>query len=72
MKKSTRGSIIVKLLERPKKLLATILVANNAINIGVVLLFSIIGDTAFANIELDWVRFLLEVVVATFFNFDVW
>ena len=64
--KSTRGSIIVKLLERPKKLLATILVANNAINIGVVLLFSIIGDTAFANVELDWVRFLLEVVVATF------
>ncbi|MGB7394385.1 MAG: gliding motility-associated protein GldE [Pricia sp.] len=65
-KKTTRSGIIVKLLERPKKLLATILVANNAINIGVVLLFSVIGDTAFANIELEWVRFLLEVVVATF------
>ena len=65
-KRTTRGGIIVKLLERPKKLLATILVANNAINIGVVLLFSVIGDTAFADIELEWVRFLLEVVVATF------
>ncbi len=65
-RKTTRGNIIVKLLERPKKLLATILVANNAINIGVVLLFSIIGDTLFADIELEWVRFLLEVVVATF------
>ena len=64
--KTTRGSIIVKLLERPKKLLATILVANNAINIGVVLLFSVIGDTIFANVELQWVRFVLEVVVATF------
>jgi gliding motility-associated protein GldE len=64
--RTTRGTIIVKLLERPKKLLATILVANNAINIGVVLLFSVIGDTVFAQIELDWVRFLLEVVVATF------
>lgn len=64
--KTTRGTIIVKLLDRPKKLLATILVANNAINIGIVLLFSIIGDTLFANIELQWVRFLLEVVVATF------
>ncbi len=64
--KTTRGTIIVKLLDRPKKLLATILVANNAINIGIVLLFSIIGDTAFAHIELEWVRFLLEVVVATF------
>jgi len=65
-RKTTRGTIIVKLLERPKKLLATILVANNAINIGIVLLFSIIGDTAFAHIEIEWVRFLLEVVVATF------
>lgn len=65
-RKTTRGTIIVKLLDRPKKLLATILVANNTINIGVVLLFSIIGDTAFAHIELEWLRFLLEVVVATF------
>ena len=65
-KKTTRSSIIVKLLERPKKLLATILIANNAINIGVVLLFSIIGDTLFASIELEWLRFVLEVVVATF------
>lgn len=63
---TTRGNIVVKLLDRPKKLLATILVANNAINIGVVLLFSVIGETLFAKVELSWVRFLLEVVVATF------
>ncbi|HET8736413.1 MAG TPA: gliding motility-associated protein GldE [Pricia sp.] len=65
-RKTTRGMIIVKLLERPKKLLATVLVANNAVNIGIVLLFSVIGDTIFANIEQEWIRFLLEVVVATF------
>ena len=65
-KKTTRSNIIIKLLDRPKKLLATILIANNAINIGVVLLFSIIGDTLFTNINLAWVRFILEVVVATF------
>ncbi len=69
--KTTRGGIIVKLLERPKKLLATILIANNAINIGVVLLFSVIGDTLFSDIDYQLfgfvsVRFLLEVVVATF------
>ncbi|MGP1992042.1 gliding motility-associated protein GldE [Zobellia laminariae] len=64
--KSVKGNIIIKLLERPKKLLATILIANNAINIGVVLLFSNIGNSLFANVELEWVRFLLEVVVATF------
>lgn len=69
--KATRGSIVVKLLERPKKLLATILIANNAINIGIVLLFNIIGDTLFSDItyklfDFISVRFLLEVVVITF------
>tara|TARA_R110002049_G_scaffold28018_1_gene96269 strand:+ start:339633 stop:340961 length:1329 start_codon:yes stop_codon:yes gene_type:complete len=69
--KTSRSSIIVKLLERPKKLLATILIANNGINIGVVLLFSIIGDTIFFGVDAVLlgfisVRFLLEVVVATF------
>ena len=69
--KTTRGSIVVKLLERPKKLLATILIANNAINIGIVLLFNVIGDTLFSDLnyklfDLVSVRFLLEVVVITF------
>lgn len=62
---STQGKLIVGLLDKPKKLLATILITNNAINIGIVLLFSSIGDTLFSNIEGTW-RFVLEVVVATF------
>jgi gliding motility-associated protein GldE len=70
-KKTSKGKIIVALLDRPKKLLATILIANNAINIGVVLLFNNIGDTIFADVTyvilgLVPVRFLLEVVVVTF------
>ncbi|MCM4163892.1 MULTISPECIES: gliding motility-associated protein GldE [unclassified Arenibacter] len=70
-KKTTKGKIIVTLLDRPKKLLATILIANNTINIGVVLLFNNIGDTIFADITyvilgVVPVRFLLEVVVVTF------
>ena len=70
-KKTAKGNIIIKLLDRPKKLLATILIANNAINIGVVLLFNLIGDTLFSNINYVLfnfisVRFMLEVVVATF------
>lgn len=65
------GSVINALLDNPKKLLATILITNNAINIGIVLLFSSIGDTLFAEINQTLfgvvsVRFLLEVVVATF------
>lgn len=69
--KTSKGKIVTKLLEKPKKLLATILIGNNAINIGIVLLFSSIGDTLFASVKqqlfgLISVRFLLEVVVATF------
>ncbi len=71
VRNTSKGSIVVRLLERPKKLLATILIANNAINIGIVLLFSDIGDTLFASITYQImgvlsIRFLLEVVVATF------
>jgi putative hemolysin len=65
-KKSVAMSIIAILLERPKKLLATILVANNFINIAVVLLFAYIGETVFSSITNDIVRFLIEVFSATF------
>lgn len=70
-KNSARGNIVVALLEKPKKLLATILIANNAINIGIVLLFSDIGDVLFSEVSyviLGFIslRFILEVVVATF------
>lgn len=58
--------IILQLLERPKKLLATILVANNFINIAVVLLFAYLGDFIFENITNPTVKFVLEVVVITF------
>lgn len=59
-------SIIMRLLERPKKLLATILVANNFINIGIVILFAYIGEDIFSGIKILWLKFLLEVVVVTF------
>ncbi|RTE54534.1 gliding motility-associated protein GldE [Arenibacter aquaticus] len=70
-KKTAKGKVIVQLLDRPKKLLATILIANNTINIGVVLLFNEIGNTIFSDITylvlgVVPVRFLLEVVVVTF------
>ena len=69
--KTARSLTVVKLLERPKKLLATILIANNAINIGIVLLFNTIGDLVFSEITAVWfgfisARFILEVVVVTF------
>ncbi|WP_346883247.1 gliding motility-associated protein GldE [uncultured Algibacter sp.] len=64
--KSKRIQIISKLLERPKKLLATILVANNFINIAIVILFAYLGDFMFGNLANPKLKFILEVVVVTF------
>jgi len=68
---NAEGGLVIKLLDKPKKLLATILIANNAINIGIVLLFSDLGNAFFSSISyvlFDFVslKFLLEVVLVTF------
>ena len=58
--------IITNLLEKPNKLLATILVANNLINIGIVILFTKLGEIFFSAIESPLIKFFIEIVVATF------
>ena len=58
--------IITKLLERPKKLLATILVANNFINIGIVILFAFLSEFMFKSITSTLIKFIVDVVVVTF------
>ena len=58
--------IISYLLEKPKKLLATILVANNFINIAIVILFAYLGNFMFESIESSALKFILEVVLVTF------
>mgnify|MGYP005822349279 CR=1 FL=1 len=63
---ATAFQTISKLLERPKKLLATILVANNFINIAIVILFAYLGEFVFHQISITWLKFLLEVVMVTF------
>ena len=62
----SKGKILVDLLSKPKKLLATLLVANNFINIGVVILFSFIGGGLFAAVSSPVLKFILEVIVVTF------
>lgn len=63
---SKRMEVVSKLLERPKKLLATILVANNFINVGIVILFAYLGDSLFSDISQPWLKFAVEVIVVTF------
>ena len=62
---NAKGKILSELLDKPKKLLATLLVANNFINIGVVILFSFIGGNLFSNIDSPALKFTLEVIVVT-------
>lgn len=55
-----------QLLEDPKKLLATILIANNFINILFILLFAYVGDYYFKGLDSYLIKFLLEIVLVTF------
>ena len=64
--KSGYIQLIQKLLSNPNKLLATILVANNFINIAIVILFTQIGNVIFKSIASAFWQFAIEVVVATF------
>ena len=64
--KSSKEKAVVTLLERPKKLLATVLISNNFINILIVLIFAYIGDFLFAEITSEFLKFLIEVVLITF------
>ncbi len=67
VKPSRRLQVIRKLLAEPKKLLATILVANNFINIAIVLLFDSLAGVFFSNVSDQYhLRFILEVGVVAF------
>ncbi len=55
-----------QLLDNPKKLLATILISNNFINILFILLFTYVGDYYFAGLSSTLIKFLLEIVLVTF------
>jgi gliding motility-associated protein GldE len=64
--KSSKQKMVVNLLSNPKKLLATILISNNFINILIVLIFAYIGETIFASITPEILKFFIEVVLVTF------
>ena len=58
--------IIQKMLQNPKRLLATILITNNFINIAIVLLFASFGEDLFNQIENPFIVLLIEIGVITF------
>ena len=65
-KKSRQMDIVQKMVLKPKRLLATILITNNFINIAIVLLFASLGENLFSQIENPLVVLLIEIGVITF------
>ena len=63
---SKKKNIVAAQLERPQKLLASILISNNFVNILIVLLFAYIGDYFFGQITSSLLRFVVEVIIITF------
>ena len=62
----SQSNVVENLLAKPKKLLATILVANNFLHIAIVLLFSFSLDKLFSTIASPVIKFVVEVVLVTF------
>ena len=59
---------IVTLLEQPKTLLASMLIANSFVNIGIILISNIVLDGWLEGLQLTtfWVNFLIKVLTVTF------
>jgi gliding motility-associated protein GldE len=57
---------IILLLEQPKTLLASMLIANSLVNIGIVLISNILMNEWLALVEIIWLKFAIKVVAVTF------
>jgi gliding motility-associated protein GldE len=65
-KNASKATLVNQLLAKPKKTLATILVANNFLHISIVILFSFSLDTVFSTITSPILKFIVEVILVTF------
>lgn len=60
---SAKDQILINLIDRPKKLLATILIANNFINIAIVLLYSSFSNDLLQGTNISWFGINLKLVI---------
>lgn len=65
-KKGKRNAMVLKLLSKPDRLLSTILVTNNALNIAIIILAAFITSQVFNFSNNPVLAFIIEVVVITF------
>jgi len=64
--KSQKAKLIKSFLSKPKELLATILIANNFVNVGIIILATYISSALFNFQGIEWLQFLVQVVIITF------
>jgi putative hemolysin len=63
---SRSGKLALTLLQKPKKLLATILIANNMVNIAIIIIAALIISRLFNFENKAWLEFLIQVIAVTF------
>ena len=63
--KSKTNKLILSLLEIPKRLLATILISNNFINVSIVILGAYVSNKLFDFSDFPIIGFIIEIVVMT-------
>jgi len=64
-KESTANKIILSLLKAPERLLATILITNNFVNVGIVILSAYISSSLFNFTSFPILGFIIEVIAIT-------
>ena len=64
--KSRKSKLIEEFLSKPKQLLATILIANNFVNVGIIVLSTYISLNLFNFQGIEWLEFIVQVVIITF------
>jgi len=64
-KRKGKNNLIIKLLETPKRLLATILIFNNMVNIAIVIITTFIVNQVFDFTGYEILSFIIQVVVIT-------
>ncbi|UPT67497.1 MAG: DUF21 domain-containing protein [Sphingobacteriales bacterium JAD_PAG50586_3] len=62
---SSTSNLIKELLEKPKKLLATILIGNNIVNVGIAVLSTIFIEQTF-EFHSETVKLVIQVIAVTF------
>lgn len=66
-KKTKSCSTAIKLLNNPERLLGTILITNNFVNVGIVILSAFITNSVFDFSTVNyWISFVMQVVIITF------